>query len=151
MFAKFDYSLYDTHSIVKVILYNEINELYFNNFIEEWESLYKLKKNFIFIFNTKNIGMMPLYYSVQMSQFISKLKKEPKQYLQKSIIIVNSNIVKFMLNIIFTYQTPVAPVYLIELNVIESNLEFSQIQVYIMIVVGRIEMFPELVCVCCLC
>ena len=116
MFAKFDYSLYDTHSIVKVILYNEINELYFNNFIEEWESLYKLKKNFIFIFNTKNIGMMPLYYSVQMSQFISKLKREPKQYLQKSIIIVNSNIVKYMLNIIFTYQTPVAPVYLIELN-----------------------------------
>jgi hypothetical protein len=51
-----------------------------------------------------------------MSQFISKLKKEPKQYLKKSIIIVNSNIVKYMLNIIFTYQTPVAPVYLIELN-----------------------------------
>jgi hypothetical protein len=116
MFAKFDYSLYDSQSIVKVMLYNEINELHFNSFIEEWKSLYKLKNNFIFIFNTKKIGILPLYYSIQMSQFISKLKKEPKQYLQKSIIIVNSNIVKYMLNIIFTYQTPVAPVYLIELN-----------------------------------
>lgn len=116
MFADFDYSLYNSHSIIKVMFYNEINEIYFNNFIEEWERLYKLKKNFIFIFNTKNVGLMPLSYSIQMSQFISKLKKEPKQYLQKSIIIVNSNIVKYMLNIIFTFQSPVAPVYIVELN-----------------------------------
>ena len=116
MFADFDYSLYNSHSIIKVMFYNEINEIYFNNFIEEWQRLYKLKKNFIFIFNTKNVGLMPLSYSIQMSQFISKLKKEPKQYLQKSIIIVNNNIVKYMLNIIFTFQSPVAPVYIVELN-----------------------------------
>ena len=116
MFADFDYSLYNSHSIIKVMLYNKINKLYFNNFIEEWENLYKLKKKFIFIFNTKNVGLMPLSYSIQMSQFISKLKKEPKQYLQKSIIIVNSNIVKYMLNVIFTFQSPVAPVYIVELN-----------------------------------
>tara|TARA_B100001142_G_scaffold324254_1_gene375665 strand:- start:3 stop:434 length:432 start_codon:yes stop_codon:yes gene_type:complete len=116
MFADFDYSLYNSHSIIKVMFYNEINEMYFNKFIEEWQRLYKLKKNFIFIFNTKNVGLMPLSYSIQMSQFISKLKKEPKQYLQKSIIIVNSNIVKYMLNFIFTFQSPVAPVYIVELN-----------------------------------
>lgn len=116
MFADFDYSLYNSHSIIKVMFYNEINEIYFNNFIEEWQRLYKLKKNFIFIFNTKNVGLMPLSYSIQMSQFISKLKKEPKQYLQKSIIIVNNNIVKYMLNIIFTFQSPVASVYIVELN-----------------------------------
>tara|TARA_B100000902_G_C27262299_1_gene891515 strand:- start:1283 stop:1717 length:435 start_codon:yes stop_codon:yes gene_type:complete len=116
MFANFDYSLYKKHSIIKVMLYNEINQEYFNNFIEEWNMLYNSKKNFIFIFNTINIGLMPLSYSIQMSQFISKLKKEPKQYLQKSIIIVNRNIVKYMLNLIFTYQSPVAPVFLIELN-----------------------------------
>ena len=116
MFADFNYSLYNSHSIIKVMFYNEINEMYFNKFIEEWQRLYKLKKNFIFIFNTKNVGLMPLSYSIQMSQFISKLKKEPKQYLQKSIIIVNSNIVKYMLNFIFTFQSPVAPVYIVELN-----------------------------------
>ena len=116
MFADFDYSLYNSHSIIKVMFYNEINEIYFNNFIKEWKRLYKLKKNFIFIFNTKNVGLMPLSYSIQMSQFISKLKKEPKQYLQKSIIIVNNNIVKYMLNIIFTFQSPVASVYIVELN-----------------------------------
>ena len=70
MFADFDYSLYNSHSIIKVMFYNEINEMYFNKFIEEWLRLYKLKKNFIFIFNTKNVGLMPLSYSIQMSQFI---------------------------------------------------------------------------------
>ena len=75
MFATFDYSLYNSHSIVKVMLHNKINETYFNNFIEKWKELYKLKKKFVFIFNTKNIGLMPLSYSIQMSQFISKLKK----------------------------------------------------------------------------
>ena len=122
MFATFDYSLYNSHSIVKVMLHNKINETYFNNFIEKWKELYKLKKKFVFIFNTKNIGLMPLSYSIQMSQFISKLKKEPIQYLEKSIIIVNSNIVKYMLNIIFTYQSPVAPVYLVELNNNTNNI-----------------------------
>lgn len=122
MFATFDYSLYNSHSIVKVMLHNKINETYFNDFIKKWKDLYKLKKKFVFIFNTKNIGLMPLSYSIQMSQFISKLKKEPIQYLEKSIIIVNSNIVKYMLNIIFTYQSPVAPVYLVELNNNTNNI-----------------------------
>jgi len=51
-----------------------------------------------------------------MSKFISKLKEEKIQFLQKSIIIINNNIVKYMLNIIFNIQKPVAPVYLIELD-----------------------------------
>ena len=50
MFADFDYSLYNSHSIIKVMFYNEINEIYFNNFIKEWKRLYKLKKtSFLFL------------------------------------------------------------------------------------------------------
>ena len=48
-----------------------------------------------------------------MSAFIKNLKRRDYQYLQKSIILVNSNIVKSMLDLIFYIQPPVAPVYII--------------------------------------
>ena len=47
-----------------------------------------------------------------MTIFIKKLKKEKVQYLQKSIILVNSQIVKHMLDFIFMLQPPVAPIYI---------------------------------------
>ena len=116
MFAKFDYSLYEKYSVIKVMLYNNINDEYFNSFINEWQNIYKYKKNFILIFNTINVSIISIKYCIKMSKFISKLKEEKVQFLQKSIIIINNNIVKYMLNIIFTIQKPVAPVYLIELD-----------------------------------
>ena len=116
MFAKFDYSLYEKCSVIKVMLYNNINDEYFNSFINEWQNIYKYKKNFILIFNTINVSIISIKYCIKMSKFISKLKEEKIQFLQKSIIIINNNIVKYMLNIIFNIQKPVAPVYLIELN-----------------------------------
>lgn len=116
MFAKFDYSLYEKYSVIKVMLYNNINDEYFNSFINEWQNIYKYKKNFILIFNTINVSIISIKYCIKMSKFISKLKEEKIQFLQKSIIIINNNIVKYMLNIIFNIQKPVAPVYLIELD-----------------------------------
>ena len=116
MFAKFDYSLYEKCSVIKVMLYNNINDEYFNSFINEWQNIYKYKKNFILIFNTINVSIISIKYCIKMSKFISKLKEEKIQFLQKSIIIINNNIVKYMLNIIFNIQKPVAPVYLIELD-----------------------------------
>ena len=116
MFAKFDYSLYEKCSVIKVMLYNNINDEYFNSFINEWQNIYKHKKNFILIFNTINVSIISIKYCIKMSKFISKLKEEKIQFLQKNIIIINNNIVKYMLNIIFNIQKPVAPVYLIELN-----------------------------------
>ena len=55
-----------------------------------------------------------LKYSIKMSLFIRNLKRERYQYLQKSIIYVNNNIVKSMLDFIFMIQPPVAPVYIID-------------------------------------
>ena len=79
----------------------------FNTFLNKWRELYEKKKNFIFIFDTSNVGFIPIKYSIQMSLFIKKLKKEKHQYLQKSIIYVNNNIVKRMLDFIFMLQPPV--------------------------------------------
>ena len=115
MFAIYDYSLYETNSIVNVKLNKNIeNNEDFNTFLNKWRELYEKKKNFIFIFDTSNVGFIPIKYSIQMSLFIKKLKKEKHQYLQKSIIYVNNNIVKRMLDFIFMLQPPVAPVYIID-------------------------------------
>ena len=51
-----------------------------------------------------------------MSLFIKNLKKQKTQYLQRSIIYVNNNIVKRMLDFIFILQPPVAPVYIVSNN-----------------------------------
>ena len=111
MFAIYDYSKYESESIVKVTLNPIIeNDKDFDDFLYKWLELYYNKKPFIFIFDTSNVGFIPLKYSLRMSIFIQNLKKQKIQYLQKSIIFVNSNIVKQMLNFIFMIQPPVAPV-----------------------------------------
>ena len=113
MFASFDYSSYDSDSIVKVTFAKNVaNDNDFNAFLLEWKQLYSNKKNFTFVFDTKQVGFIHIKYSIQMTKFIKQLKKQPYQYLQKSIILVQNNIVKRMLDFIFTIQPPVAVVYL---------------------------------------
>ena len=47
-----------------------------------------------------------------MSKFIKELRKKEIQYLQKSIILINENKIKWMLDFIFWIQPPVATVYI---------------------------------------
>jgi len=114
MFATFNYEHYDSKSIVFVKLTNVINDTSFNMFIKEWIQLYRAQKKFTFVFDTTDVGFIPLNYSIMMSSFISKLKKEPRQYLQKSIILIKNNFVKYMLDFIFYLQPPVAPVHIVQ-------------------------------------
>ena len=125
MFAEYDYSLYEKNSIVKIKLNKKIEDNKdFNDFLNKWLELYEREKDFIFIFDTSDVGFIPIKYSIQMSLFIKKLKKRDYHYLQKSIIFVKSNIVKRMLDFIFMLQPPVAPVYIINnLDHIEYILE----------------------------
>ena len=55
-------------------------------------------------------------YALKMPMFIKRLKKREKQYLQKSIILINDNKIKYMLDFIFLVQSPVAPVYIYNIN-----------------------------------
>ena len=47
-----------------------------------------------------------------MTLFIKSLRKQPYHYLQKSLILVNDNTIKRLLDFVFTLQSPVAPVYI---------------------------------------
>ena len=123
MWATFDYAKYKTRSIVKVIFFDEVNDASFDAFLKEWITLYNAKRDFSFVFDTTRVGYVPLKYSIRMSSFIGKLKKCPYQYLQKSVFIVSSNFVQYMLDFIFLIQPPVAPIYMTQdVDEVESLL-----------------------------
>ena len=89
------------------------NDSDFSAFLQKWNDLYDNQNDFTFIFDTTNVEDVPLRYSFKMAMFIKELKKRPYHYLQKSIIIVNSQKVKYLLDFIFLMQSPVAPVYIL--------------------------------------
>ena len=85
----------------------------FDELLNEWLKLYENKKDFIFVFDTSELEVYNIKYCFKISAFIYRLKKEPYQYLQKSIIIVKNNFIQHLLDLIFFIQSPVAPVYIV--------------------------------------
>ena len=88
----------------------------FNILTDEWLRLYEQKKPFTFIFDLSNLEVYNIKYSFKMSAFIYRLKREPEQYLQKSIIIVTNSFIQYLLDFIFYIQSPIAPVYIVKEN-----------------------------------
>lgn len=89
------------------------NDTDYYDFIDKWIELYNQERSFKFIFNTTNCGYVKIKYAFKMINFIKKLKRCDKQYLQSSIIIYNNNWIKYLLRFIFSVQSPVANVYLV--------------------------------------
>ena len=114
MFAEFDYSSFP---IVNVKINSKVDDDEdFELFLNSWRKLYDDEKNFSFVFDTKDVGWIPLKYSFKMSMFIKELKQRNIQYLQQSTIHVYNNTVMNLLSLIFIIQKPVAPV-----NIIRNN------------------------------
>lgn len=109
MFAVFDHNEFP---IVKVTLNNLENREDFENFLNEWLRLYDDEEYFSFEFNTKNVGLINPKYSILMSLFIRELKKRDIQYLTSSRIYVYNKFTKYLLDLIFFIQKPVATVYI---------------------------------------
>jgi hypothetical protein len=113
MFVKFDYDHYPN---VYVTFGKLETDEEFNILTDGWLRLYEQKKPFTFIFDTTNLEVYNIKYSFKMSAFIYRLKKEPEQYLKKSIILVNNSFIQYLLDFIFYIQSPVAPVYIVKEN-----------------------------------
>ena len=114
MFAEFDYSSFP---IVNVKINSKVDDDEdFELFLNSWRKLYDDEKNFSFIFDTKDVGWIPLKYSFKMSMFIKELKQRNIQYLQQSTIHVYNTTVMNLLSLIFILQKPVAPV-----NIMRNN------------------------------
>ena len=124
MFADFNR---DNFPIVKVTM-NGKPESHedFDNFLNDWTKLYEERNDFIFLFDTENVSNPDIKYSIRMSQYIKNLRKKDYQFLQKSIILISSNKVRWMLDFIFSIQPPVADVYLVDTN--KYYFDLSQIE-----------------------
>jgi hypothetical protein len=110
MFADFDESSFP---IVNVILHEgPLNDNDFNLFIQKWVEYYNNKQFFSFVFDTTELKNPSFKYALKMPIFIYYLKKRNIQYLEKSIILINDNKIKYLLDFIFSVQKPVAPVYI---------------------------------------
>lgn len=111
MWAKYDFS---QEPIVKVEFEKNISgDDDLNEFLKEWIGLYEQKKDFFFILDTRNVGLIKMKYVNKMVKFIKKMKQFEYQYLQKSIIIVNNTMIRYLLNIIFNLTKPLATVHIV--------------------------------------
>ena len=113
MFVKFNYDNFPNVHVTFGKL-NSTEE--FNILTSEWLRLYEQKTPFTFIFDASNLEVYNIKYSFKMSAFIYRLKREPEQYLQKSIILVTNSFIQYLLDFIFYIQSPVASVYIVKEN-----------------------------------
>lgn len=120
MFATFDTSLYPR---INIFLDGAIeNDDDYRSFVTQWENSYLNNiRKFTFVINTLkyNASISDLRYSFRLSAFINSIKEKRKQdrkynRLQRSIIIVNSTLVRYLLETVFFFQQPLAPVYIVE-------------------------------------
>ena len=121
---------YDTSNfpLVKVKLIGNLNDdNQFNQFLNDWLKLYEDQNDFTFLFDTLEVGNPPIKYCIKMANFIKNLRKREYQYLQESIILINNNKIKWMLEFIFQIAPPVARVYIFnindDLNIDTNNLD----------------------------
>lgn len=125
MFANYNY---DNFPVIFVSFSESINsETDFDQFLNEWLILYHNRQDFSYIFDTRNMKNISPKYAIKMTLFIKSLRKEPYHYLKKSLILVNDKHIKRLLDFVFTLQSPVAPVYLWQIdneNINEDDKEY---------------------------
>lgn len=109
MWATFDDSEYP---LIRVKLKGKIkNNVDFCNFTTTWESYNSRRTEYVFVFDSREVGYVNMKYAFKMASFIKDLKRK-EQYLKSSIIIVENKYLRFLLNLIFKLQKPVADVYM---------------------------------------
>jgi len=124
MFAHYNY---DNFPVIFVSFSESINsETEFDQFLNEWLILYHNRKDFSYIFDTRNMKNISPKYAIKMTLFIKNLRKEPYHYLQKSLILVNDKHIKRLLDFVFTLQSPVAPVYLWQIDSENINEDYDK-------------------------
>ena len=112
MFVKIDKSQLP---LIKVNFGNKITSFEeLKPFFDTWHEMYEEKKNFTFLLNTQECGRIPLKYSYDMAKQISKIKKLEKQYLDRTIVIIQSKWIKKLMCLMFKIVKPVAPVYIVK-------------------------------------
>jgi len=116
-----NFAYFDTSQFPRV--YIKLNKSISSNkdydkFTSDWLDLYKKQKYYNLVIDTTDTGMINIKYAFKIANFIKGLKKDAvdlfgNQWLQYSIILVSSNLVMKLLNIIFKITKPIAPIYIV--------------------------------------
>ncbi len=102
---------YDNFPTVNVTISGVIeNDNDFNQFIQEWLSLFIKGDDFNFYFDTLNCGLINLRYAFKMALWIKKFKLNKYNNLKFSKIIVSNRSIMYLLRLIFYIERPLAPI-----------------------------------------
>jgi hypothetical protein len=124
-FFKFDFSCMPN---IKVIFTGKITENNLNGFFKEWLRVNTFKTYHNLIFDTTNLDIPSIKVAIRIGKFIKNLKDEDPQYLQRSIIIMNENvIIRNLTKIVFKITKPVAPVFIYWKKKTETNVNLDTI------------------------
>jgi hypothetical protein len=97
----------------------------FDNFTNEWLEVYNSFQKFTFIFDTTEVGFVSSKYAFKMGDFIRDLKRNrDNSFLERSIILTKSFWVRTLLKLIFFLESPVAPVYIVN---VEKNIDIDKL------------------------
>ena len=89
-FFQFDFSGMPN---IKVVFTGKITTVNLNNFFREWLRVNTFKAYHSLIFDTTHLDIPSIKVAIKIGQFIKNLRDEKPQYLQRSIIIMNENII----------------------------------------------------------
>tara|TARA_X000000950_G_C13688960_1_gene567175 strand:- start:114 stop:563 length:450 start_codon:yes stop_codon:yes gene_type:complete len=79
-----------------------------------WRQKYLTKQDFSFCFHTEKLVFPKLSDIRDLANFIKEQKKLPYQYLQYSIIIISSRIIRSAVKMLFSITKPMSTVFLVK-------------------------------------
>ena len=84
MWAEYNYSAYP---IVEVNMKGIIeDDEEFQSFVNQWLKLYEKQRDFVFIFDTREVGWVSPRYALKMANFITELKKRIDNFLNEVLL-----------------------------------------------------------------
>ena len=91
----------------------QVKDNYYN-FLSLWKELYTKKISFCYFFDTSKLTTAPMSYCYSFAKFLKYMKKEDKQYLEFSIIIISNSWVRWLLDLILKLEKPLATLYIVK-------------------------------------
>lgn len=103
---------------VKITNDTDINDESYNSFMNYWEDNYRHKRHFHLFMDLESLSIPNMKLCIDFMRRQREMKKQPIQYLDYSIVILNNSIIHNILNTIWRICPPLNTVYLVaEMNI----------------------------------
>jgi hypothetical protein len=105
-FASFDLSNYPL--VVVTLCGTPRDECEFESYLEDFKKLYKRKKTFCLIIDSRNVGWIPFTYLYRQAMFLKEVESLSRKYITRTAIIITTKLADCFLQSIFYIQPPVS-------------------------------------------